>query len=67
MGCTKRPVLVGFGEKPWSQTGSWAWGDAACYRGCSLMNFSWDLQGKMVDIRTSPWKCPINYRRCADL
>ena len=65
MGCAERPIVVGFGARPWSQTGAWAWGARECNRGCNLTHFSWDMSGKLVDIRPRPWTCPLNHSRCS--
>lgn len=65
MNCSERPIVVGFGERPWSQTGAWAWGAKECNRGCNLTHFSWDLSGTAVDIRSTPWKCQLNHTRCS--
>ena len=67
MGCSVRPVLVGFDEKPWSRCGAWAWQHAECNRACDLTHFSWDLSGGLVDIRPNPVKCALNHRRCLEL
>lgn len=70
MGCTKRPVLVGFDGRPWSQTGAWAWGKANgnCYQnGCTLANFSWNLQNEFIDVRPSPPSCELGHRVCKSM
>lgn len=67
MGCSARPELVGFDERPWVHVGMWAWGERECNRKCNLTNFSWDLDGQLVDIRASPAKCSLKHRRCAEL
>lgn len=69
MQCGKRPVLVGFEGRPWSQTGSWAWRHSDCYsKRCDLTHFSWDLDdGRLVDIRSRPADCQLNHAQCLTL
>ena len=67
MGCSARPVLVGFDERPWSHAGGWAWRERECNEKCDLTNFSWDLARRLVDIRPNPVGCSLNHRRCSEL
>lgn len=70
MGCAKRPVLVGFDGRPWSQTGAWAWGkdNGTCYQnGCTLTDFSWNLENNFINIRPLPPTCNVGHCVCKNM
>lgn len=69
MKCKARPSIVGMDSNPWHPIGwKWRWRKRACYKnGCILTDFSYDIDGNLINVRGERRDCPYNKRHCAEL
>ena len=68
MACQNRPAIVGLYANVWNPVGNeWAWGKRECYRQCRLLDFTYDINGKLTNVRGDRKNCPYGWTQCTKL
>ncbi len=68
MECQQRPTIVGLYHSVWNPVGNeWVWGKYECYRQCRLIDFTYDINGQLINVKGDKANCPYNKSRCLKL
>ncbi len=70
MGCKNRPSIVGLNNNIWHPDSyEWAWREQECNKSCKLINFTYDITGKLInnDSKNKNNDCPLKMKRCSEL
>ena len=67
MECQQRPAIVGLYHSVWDPGNEWAWGKTECYKTCHLIDFTYDINGRLTNVKGDRANCPFNKRICSQL